>query len=413
MIKDGRVVRENPTKSFFLLKKSSEPEIGFTTGTCAASSSVAAAKMLFTREVVPYTILTTPKGIKVCIEIENQEIQEDFASCSVQKFSGSDPDVTNGIKIFSKVTKIKVDWKNENGEPKIEIEGGEGVGRVTLPGLQQKIGEAAINPVPRKMILEGVRSEIEKFEKISGKKINFGLKVEISIPEGREIAKKTFNPKLGIVGGISVLGTSGIVEPMSEQAILDTIRLEINVRKAQKTEVLTLVPGNYGSDFLQKEFGFSPEKAVHTSNFVYDSLKMAVEAGFKKIFFCGHLGKLVKVAGGVKNTHSKYGDRRMEIISDVAGLFVPKTKSQDVKKRLSECISTEQAVNILDSLDESHETRKKIMSEIARRIQNQMKNWISEWTDEKIGIEVLIFTLEHGVLGETEDAFTLPKREGR
>ncbi|MBB5227167.1 cobalt-precorrin-5B (C(1))-methyltransferase CbiD [Treponema ruminis] len=421
--------QKNPTKSFFLLKKTSEPEIGFTTGTCAAAASLAATRMLLTQKNVSYVTLLTPKGIKVFLEIENQSFTKNSATCSVKKFSGTDPDVTNGIEVFSTVRKItdnqivtnfqrddisnQISKQNKSlqqaagsvDEIPIKITGGKGVGKVTLPGLDQKPGASAINSVPRRMILDGVKREIGFFLEQNGeicdfKKVFPGLEVEISVPGGEEIAKQTFNPKLGIVGGISILGTSGIVEPMSEQALLDTIQVEINVRKAQGFEVLPVVPGNYGADFLQSEFGFSVETAVHSSNFVYDSLLMAKNSGFKKLLFCGHLGKLVKVAGGIKNTHSKYGDHRMEIISQVAEDFIPKEQLSSIKKELSACISTEQAVKILDSLDECQEIRNKIMAEITRRIQ---KNMI-EWTEGGLEIEVIVFTKEQGLLGESQGA---------
>ncbi len=386
--------RTNPTKSFFLLKKTAEPEIGFTTGTCAAAASLAATRMLLTQKIVPYVTVTTPKGIKVFLEIKNQIFSKESATCSVQKFSGTDPDITNGIQIFAKVSRIDRD-KKEEGEPKIKITGGKGVGKVTLPGLDQKVGQAAINSVPRKMILEGVRREIENFYSPEKGSRPENLEIEISVPGGEEIAKQTFNPKLGIVGGISILGTSGIVEPMSEQALLDTIQVEINVRKAQGFEVLALVPGNYGADFLQSEFGIEVETAVHCSNFVYDSLVMAKNSGFKKILFCGHLGKLVKVAGGIKNTHSKYGDHRMEIISEVAQNLLSNEQFSSIYKELSACISTEEAVKILDSLDEAHAARDKVMAEIARRIQKNMV----EWSGKSLEIQVIVFTKELGLLG--------------
>ncbi|MBR4322621.1 cobalt-precorrin-5B (C(1))-methyltransferase CbiD [Treponema sp.] len=469
----------NPTKSFFLLKKAGEPEIGYTTGTCAAAASLAATRMLLTQKNVPYVTLTTPKGIKVFIEIEDAEFSETYAKCSVRKYSGTDPDVTNGINIFASVRKIErgeerggsekskivTDFQRKDSPEEtfvsegqaaglqgktsgcegfhITIKGGEGVGRVTLLGLDQKPGEAAINSVPRKMILDGVRAEVEKFygrncdEAQAGRKIpglcsadstlslSFpcpieGLEVTISVPEGEKIAKQTFNPKLGIVGGISILGTSGIVEPMSEQALLDTIKLEINVRKSQGFRILPVVPGNYGADFLQSEFGFSVETAVHCSNFVYDTVQMAKKAGFKKMLFCGHLGKLVKVAGGIKNTHSKYGYGRMEILSQLAeslfekGDFTGRIEScgrcggkistdecfSSIKNELLACISTEQAVKVLDSIDEKHEVRQKIMAELARRIQKNML----EWAGGEIETEVLVFTKEMGLLGQTQAA---------
>lgn len=449
---------KNPTKSFFLQKKPAEPEIGFTTGTCAAAASLAATRMLLTKKIVPYVTLTTPKGLKVFIEIEDAEFSENYAKCSVKKYSGTDPDVTNGVNIFASVRKIECGDErggNERGGSEkskivtdfqrkdfpeehllsegqvaglqgktsgcegfyITIKGGEGVGRVTLPGLDQKVGEAAINSVPRKMILDGVKAELENQSLPDDFQ---GLEVTISVPEGEKIAKQTFNPKLGIVGGISILGTSGIVEPMSEQALLDTIKLEINVRKSQGFRILPVVPGNYGADFLQSEFAFSVETAVHSSNFVYDTLQMARKAGFKKMLFCGHLGKLIKVAGGIKNTHSKYGDGRMEIIAKVAeslfekgdfpdkiefcGRFGGKIPAEEtfssIKNELLACISTEQAVKVLDSIDEKHEVRQKIMAEVARRIQKNML----EWAGGEVETEVLVFTKETGLLGQTQAA---------
>lgn len=396
--------RTNDSKSFFLLKEASEPDFGFTTGTCATAASLAACRMLLNQEIVSYVILTTPKGIKVCIEISDQKFSTEEASCSVQKISGKDPDVTNGIKIFSRVKKIP-------GRSEIKIEGGEGVGRVTLPGLDQKPGEAAINRVPRKMIFEGVKSELERFYKSFS--LSESLEILISVPGGEEIAKHTFNPKLGITGGISILGTSGIVEPMSEQAILDTIQVEMNVRKAQGYGILPMVPGNYGSEFMQREFDFSLETAVHCSNFVYDAVQLAVKSGFKKMLFCGHIGKLIKVAGGIKNTHSKYGDHRMEILCEIAKDFLSDESFSSIKNELMACISTEQAIHLLDSLDFDsnedskskkipHELRDKIMKEAAVRIQKTM----TDWAGGAIGIEVVIFTNEQGLLAATEGAFT-------
>lgn len=397
---------KNPAKSFFLVKESKEPDFGFTTGTCAAASSALAAHFLLTGKGLPYVILTTPKGIKVCIESENQAAGKDYAMSSVRKFSGTDPDVTNGIEVISVVRRVKkgsslCESKAEEN-PVIVIKGGKGVGKVTLPGLDQKEGEAAINSVPRKMIKEAVISEWEKTgpaEKKAFYPEEYYFEVEISVPEGLELAKQTFNPKLGITGGISILGTSGIVEPMSEKALLDTIQLEINVRKAQGFPVLPVVPGNYGADFLQSEFGFSVETAVHCSNFVYDTVQMAVKSGFKKMLFCGHIGKLVKVAGGIKNTHSKYGDHRMEILEEITKKFLVAESFPSIKKQLEECISTEQAVKVLDSLDESdrHEIRNKVMQESARLIQAQM----TEWAEGKLQVEVVLFTKEKGLLART------------
>ena len=384
----------NPTKSFFLRKEPRQPDFGFTTGTCAAAASAAAARMLLTRRIVPYVILTTPRGIKICVEIENQRIEENRASCSARKFSGDDPDVTDGIRIFSTVTENAAG----GGGARVTVDGGEGVGRVTLPGLDQKVGEAAINRVPREMIAACVTREIEA----AG--ADLSLSVVISAPGGAEIAGRTFNPRLGIIGGISILGTSGIVEPMSEQAVLDTIQTEMNVRRAQGFPVLPLVPGNYGSEFLEREFGLSLDAAVHCSNFVFDSVRMAARTGFRKLLFCGHIGKLVKVAGGVRDTHSKHGDRRMEILCGIARNYI--NDFDLIEPEILSCVSTGRAVEILDSIDAGdcagsqenhHGARPRIMREIAERVRRQM----SEWSLGEVETEVVIFTNEHGVLAQT------------
>ncbi|WP_407428763.1 cobalt-precorrin-5B (C(1))-methyltransferase CbiD [Treponema sp.] len=393
------IKKSNLKKSFFLLKKTDEPDFGFTTGTCAQAASIASARMLLTQKIVEYVILTTPKGIKICIEIENQFITEDYASCSVQKYSGTDPDVTNGIDIFSKVTRISQNmvtdfcFTEKDFSEVIKIKGGKGVGKVTLPGLDQKPGEYAINSVPRKMILESVKNELIK----NGR--SFPLEIEISIPKGEELASKTFNPKLGITGGISVLGTSGIVEPMSDQALLDTIQVEMNVRKAQNNDTLLMVPGNYGCEFLQKEFSISLDAAVHCSNFVYDAVQMAVKTGFKRIIFCGHIGKLIKVAGGRKNTHSKYGDGRSEIFLETAKKYLCESDYFCIENQIKTCISTEQMINILDSYQEAAACKNAIMQAIADKIQKQM----IEWSENQLEVEVILFTKEHGLLAKTQN----------
>ncbi|MCR5764048.1 MAG: cobalt-precorrin-5B (C(1))-methyltransferase CbiD [Treponema sp.] len=371
--------------SFFLTKQKCKPDIGFTTGTCAAAASCAAARMLVTGENVYYVSIMTPKGLPVFIEIVESSLCDGYAVCAVRKMSGTDPDVTDGVLVYSRVSLSKDAFDNS-----IVIDGGSGVGRVTLPGLDQAVGNAAINHVPRQMIEECVRKEIGE---------DRGAKVIISIPAGVELASKTFNPRLGIKGGISVLGTSGIVEPMSQQALLDTIQVEINMRKALQYPVLPMVPGNYGKDFLFKSYGFSIETAVTTSNFIYDSIRKAVESGFTKLLFIGHIGKLVKVAGGVKNTHSKYGDRRMEILCSIVHdvLSGPdKMQVKEMQNSVSECISTDEAVRILINAGCS----KPVLSEMTLRIQSNMSNWAGKG----IQVEVIVFSNVYGVLGQTEGA---------
>ena len=189
------------------------------------------------------------------------------------------------------------------------LEAGEGIGRVTQKGLEQSIGDPAINLVPRRMIREAVEEELQK----AG--IDRGVRVMIWVPDGAEIAKKTFNPKLGIEGGISILGTTGIVEPMSEKALTDTIFVEMKVRRENGMDYCYVVPGNYGSDFLHDTLGYQEDAAVKCSNYVGQTIDFAVNMGLKGILFVAHIGKFIKVAGGIMNTHSRDADARMEILA--------------------------------------------------------------------------------------------------
>ena len=273
---------------------------GYTTGTCAAAASKAAALMLLTGKRVDTISIATPKGVILDLPVEDVTVDADGVKCAVRKDGGDDVDVTHGSLIYSEVR------RNDSGG--ITIDGGAGVGRVTRKGLDQPPGNAAINRVPRSMIHEAL-DDVRLSLGYTG-----GLDAIISIPNGLELASRTFNPRLGIKGGISVLGTSGIVEPMSEEALVNTIRTEMNMRAANGSNVLLVVPGNYGKDFTEGLPGVDPEYAVKCSNFVGEMLDHACELG-KDVILVGNLGKLVKLAGGVMNTHSRNADCRMEIIA--------------------------------------------------------------------------------------------------
>ncbi len=375
---------EKEASNFFLVKSSQKPVIGFTTGTCAACAARAAACVLAGKKCPSYVSVATPAGIVAVMEILSVQADGEKVTCCVQKNSGTDPDVTDGVFVFATLEFC------ESSE--IVIEGGVGVGTVTLPGLDQKVGMAAINSVPRKMIADAVASEL-------GKKS--GIKVTVSIPQGLELAEKTFNPKMGIVGGISVLGTSGIVEPMSEDALVKTISLEINVRRELKWPVLAVVPGNYGTAFMKSEYDFSIDTAVTCSNFVYDTVTMALNSGFDKMLFAGHVGKLIKVSGGVKNTHSKYGDRRMEIFSSFFKEEAAKNKMDPalVEKYccdLEKCVSMDEAINIVKQTD--------VYGNVMKNITLSIKNVMESWGQNRLAVEVVMFSNVHGVLGITDGA---------
>ena len=361
---------------------------GYTTGSCAAAASKAAAEMLLTGESVHETQLMTPKGIELHLSTENAEISEACASCAVRKDSGDDPDVTRGTLIFAAVRK--------SATPGVTIDGGEGVGRVTKPGLDQPVGAAAINSVPRKMIEENVR-EVCMLVGYDG-----GIDVTISAPEGEALAKKTFNPRLGIEGGISILGTTGIVEPMSEQALLDTIRVELRQRRENGADYILLAPGNYGADYIRDFIGLDPKTAVLTSNFIGDSLEFCKEFGFHGALLIGHIGKFVKLAGGMWNTHSKFGDCRMEIIaSHSAALGLRAERTEEILH----CATCDDALRILDE----EGLKDAFLVRLGQRIGTMLG-----YKSGELQSGAILFSKEYGFLCETEGAEELLEqiREG-
>ena len=269
---------------------------GFTTGSCAAAAAKAATYMLLTGKEKSEICIKTPKGIDYEAKIVDTSRSEKSVRCSVIKDGGDDPDVTTGAHIIAEVAITSPDEyaADINGKNvKIVIDGGIGVGRVTKPGLDQPVGEAAINHVPREMIEKEVREVCEVCD------YKGTLYVTISVPEGEKIAKQTFNPRLGIVGGISILGTSGIVEPMSTQALLATIEVELRQKKELGCTMLTVSPGNYGADDMQKTYNYNLDKSVKCSNFIGATIDMAARLGFERMLLTGHIGKLIKVAGGI------------------------------------------------------------------------------------------------------------------
>ena len=329
--------------------------------------------------------LITPKGITLELPILEVTRDPGSVSCAVRKDSGDDPDITNGTLIFASAALTE--------GPEITIDGGTGVGRVTKRGLDQPVGAAAINSVPRRMIRDALTEVCKAFD------YHGGLSVIISVPEGEALAKKTFNPRLGIVGGISILGTSGIVEPMSDQALIDTIRIELNQRKINGADHILLTPGNYGMDFIRGNIDINPETAVMTSNFIGDALDICRERRFQSVLLIGHIGKLVKIAGGMMNTHSRYGDCRLEILAAYAGACgLPAGKTAEIL----ECAACDDAVRILKENDCFDQTMEKLI----RNIEKNLKHRIGEETE----IGAILFSKEYGVLCETPNARMILKQ---
>ena len=362
----------------YVSKGSKKLRCGFTTGTCAAAASAGAARMLLSGKVIENITVITPSGNSVTVGLTDIKKENDYVSCAVQKDSGDDPDVTDKILVYSTVSYEK------SG---ITVDGGEGVGRVTKKGLKQQIGEAAINPVPRKMIEEQLKTAASDYS------YDGGLKAVISVPMGIQIAKKTFNPRLGIEGGISILGTTGMVEPMSEQALIDTISVELDVRKAQNEEFIIVTPGNYGQDFLRDNLGIAVDKCVKCSNFIGDTIDMCIEKGFKSMLLVGHIGKLSKLGCTIYNTHSRYADGRMEAFALCAALC---GAEREVLENILGCITTDAALEILKKEGIFDETIKMLEKRIDRSLKLRAKG--------SIEIGMITFSEEYGILCKTENA---------
>lgn len=365
---------------------------GFTTGSCAAAASKAAIYMLITGKDKNSISIDTPKGVTYTTDILDIKREESSVTCAVKKDSGDDPDITNGMLIYSTVSFVEKASSNDldsTGDKVfcVNIEGGEGVGRVTKPGLDRSVGEAAINTVPRQMIENEVREVCDLFD------ISEGINVVISVPGGEEIARKTFNPKLGIEGGISIIGTSGIVEPMSTKALLDTIRLELKQRKELGYDYVAVSPGNYGLDFMRDTYGYDLDRSVKCSNYIGDTIDMAVELGFKDFLYVGHIGKLIKVAGGIMNTHSKEADCRMEILTAIGCQHdVP----SETLKKIMDCVTTEEACKLLKECSKCDEVcfdaTKRICANLEKRAQGNLK------------VECVMFSKELGELSKSTGA---------
>lgn len=359
-------------------KNQRELRRGYTTGSCAAAAAQAAAMLLLTGQAPCEILLHTPKGTVLHLAVEQAQRDANTAVCAIRKDSGDDPDVTHGIRIFATVSKA---------EKGILIEGGKGVGRVTRPGLSVAVGEAAINPAPRAQIA----AALERAARSCG--YDGGFRVVISAENGEEIAKRTYNEHLGVVGGISILGTSGIVEPMSEAAIMDTTHLELDSAFASGARIAFLCPGNYGMDFARDTLGLNLERAVKTSNFIGDAIDYAAYRGFSKILLIGHAGKLTKLAAGVMNTHSSVADGRQEVFTAHAALC---GAPLDILAGLMQSITVDVCIELLDAVG--------LRDEVLARINEAIKSRLEARLRGKAEIEYMIFTNRYGLLAYSAGA---------
>ncbi len=370
---------------------------GFTTGSCAAAAAKAAAVMMFESKKIDCISVMTPAGIEFKTEITevmltvNHDGKVTAASCAVKKPESDDPDVTAGMLIYAKV-ELAEDGRSgksnaESGDEKpcVIIEGGEGIGRVTRPGLDRPVGDAAINTVPRKMIEAAVCEVADEYE-YRGK-----ITVVIFAPGGDKIGAKTFNPRLGIEGGISIIGTTGLVEPMSQKALTDTIRVELKQKYAMGCKVAIVSPGNYGIGFMRENYGYDLDSAVKCSNSIGETIDMARDIGFSSMLLCGHIGKLVKVAGGIMNTHSSFADCRMEIMASAA----IKAKAYDAAEHILGCVSTEEAYAVMT--EEGIE--KEGMAYIMDRIMYHLRKRAGD-----METECIMYSNKYGLLGKSDNA---------
>ena len=356
---------------------------GYTTGTCAALGAAGAARLLLTGHAPETVALRTPKGIVVEVAPLFCRRTGTGAECAIEKDGGDDVDVTTGLPVIATVELLP-------GCTDIRIDGGRGVGRVTKPGLDQPVGTAAINHVPRQMIAEALRREAE------AACYTGGFAVTISIQNGEEVARRTFNPHIGVEGGLSVLGTSGIVEPMSQQAILDTIQLEMNqaVLRAGTPKRLILAPGNYGLDYLHDTYpAFAAIPVVKTSNFIGDTLDMAASAGFEQVLLVGHVGKLVKVAGGIMNTHSHTADCRTELFCAHAALC---GASRELCAALYAAATTDACLELLDAAG--------LRAPVLESLLDAIQLHLDRRAGEAFRVGAVLFSNQHGPLGATQTA---------
>ena len=372
----------------YVIKNNKKMRLGYTTGSCAAAAASGAAQILLGGKTITEVSLMTPKGILLHLKLEDITVKDNMVSCGVRKDAGDDPDTTDGILVVASVEKMS------GPQPvRIQIDGGQGVGRVTKPGLACKPGEAAINPVPRSMIMRAVEEAADQYG------YEGSLKVTISVPKGQETARRTFNPRLGIEGGISILGTSGIVEPMSEKALIRSIEVEMSQHVAQGEKYLLITPGNYGADYLREHMDLPFEKNIKCSNYVGETIDMAVNMGVKGILFVSHIGKFIKVAGGIMNTHSHSADSRMEIL---CANGIRAGADLACARDILECSTTDEALHVLE--------KDHILQETMKEITDRIQFYLDHRSYDQILLGAVIFSNEFGFLGQTPDAEELISR---
>ncbi|MCC0783888.1 cobalt-precorrin-5B (C(1))-methyltransferase [Clostridioides sp. ES-S-0108-01] len=389
---------------------------GYTTGSCATGASKAAVYMLITKNRINTINIDTPKGIPLSLKVDNVNISDTFVECSIKKDGGDDIDATHTMDIYARAEIVSkndenkeyltlgdIDSLSTNSECQsklykfIRIYGGNGIGVVMKKGLSVEVGKPAINPTPLKMINHEIRKLIgDNFESILGD--NKVLKITIFAPQGENIAKKTFNPRLGIVGGISIIGTTGIVEPMSDEGWKKSLSIELQMKKEQGLDKVILVPGNHGEQFIREKLNLDIKYVVRTSNFIGYMIKEAQRIGYKKILMAGHIGKFIKVSAGIFNTHSKVADARSEIL--VANLALMGATYEFLNK-INQCLTAEEAVELINNSE-----YRQVYNILSNKCRERVKQYLNEDSDD-IDVEVIMFSMDKSLLGKSDNADAL------
>ena len=342
---------------------------GYTTGTCATAATVAALELLLNKRQIKTAKIKLPTGETAEIEIINPIIMLNTTSACVRKDSGDDPDITNGVIIKSTIS--------FNNTSEINFIAGKGVGTITKAGLQIPIGQAAINPVPRKMMEKAVRELTDK-----------GINITISVKRGEELAAKTFNPRLGIIGGISIIGTSGIVRPFSHEAIADTVKVNINVAIAQKIKRLVFVAGHYGMKAAQNFFLIDQEEIIEVSNEWNTALNHAITKGITQFLIISHPGKLAKFIDNHFNTHSDFSPSALPIVKRTATrLNIPFSNKSTTVEGLFQELNCNYKIKLANHL----------AALIKQAVVNKTKN---------DNISIILIDMQHNKLGSSYADFT-------
>jgi len=346
---------------------------GFTTGTSATAASVAAILSIINQKKTKSVDVLLPKKSTIKININNCEFEKNKARCSVIKDGGDDPDVTHGAEIV-------VDLELTSKPNSIEIDGGEGVGRVTKPGIGLEIGQAAINPTPRKMIIENLTKV--------GKEVleKNGIGVIISVPKGKELGPKTDNPRIGIINGISILGTSGIVMPYSTASFAAAIRQQLDVVLSMGDNTVVLTTGGRSEDFARNIFDLPEHSFVQFGDFSGYAISQCAKKGISKAHVGGFIGKFAKMATGIKQTHVKGSKVNMDFLSELAKQCkaeentIQKIKNANTARNVQEIILEHNVVGFFDL----------ICSEVYKQMRDHSEN--------KIPIEIILFNFDGNVL---------------